>query len=81
MLERTGMYIGTAIASVINLMNVERIVVGGEITHARHLVIDSIVNRARELSFTPSFESTHILAGELDDAAGAVGAAFLANGL
>jgi glucokinase len=81
MLERTGMYIGTAIASVINLMNVERIVVGGEITHARHLVIDSIVNRARELSFTPSFESTRILAGELDDAAGAVGAAFLANGL
>ena len=81
MLERTGTYIGTAIASVINLMNVERIVVGGEITHARHLVIDSIVNRARELSFTPSFDRTRILAGELDDAAGAVGAAFLANGL
>jgi len=81
MLERTGTYIGTAIASVINLMNVERIVVGGEITHARHLVIDSIVNRARELSFTPSFERTRILAGELDDAAAAVGAAFLANGL
>jgi glucokinase len=81
MLERTGMYIGTAIASVINLMNVERIVVGGEITHARHLVIDSIVNRARELSFAPSFERTQILAGELDDAAGAVGAALLANGL
>lgn len=81
MLERTGTYIGTAIASVINLMNVERIVVGGEITHARHLVIDSIVNRARELSFTPSFERTQILAGELDDTAGAIGAALLANGL
>ena len=81
MLERTGMYIGTAIASLINLMNVERIVVGGEIMHARHLVIDSIVNRARELSFTPSFERTRILAGELDDAAGAIGAALLANGL
>lgn len=81
MLERTGMYIGTAIASVINLMNVERIIVGGDIMHARHLVIDSIVNRARELSFTPSFERTQLLAGELDDAAGAVGAALLANGL
>lgn len=80
MLERTGMYIGTAIASVINLMNIERIVVGGEIMHARHFVIDAIVNRARELSFTPSFEKTQIVAGELDDTAAAIGAALLANG-
>lgn len=79
MLERTGNYIGTAIASVINLLNIERIVVGGEIMHARHFVIDSIINRARELSFTPSFQHTEIFAGELDDVAGAVGAAFLAN--
>ena len=28
MLERTGVYVGTAIASVINLLNLERIVVG-----------------------------------------------------
>ena len=80
MLERTGMYIGTAIASVINLMNIERIVVGGEIMHARHFVIDAIIDRARELSFTPSFQRTEILAGELDDAAGAIGAALLAQG-
>lgn len=80
MLERTGTYIGSAIASVINLMNIERIVVGGEIMHARHFVIDAIVNRARELSFTPSFEKTDIVAGELDDAAAAIGAALLANG-
>jgi glucokinase len=81
MLERTGMYIGTAIASVINLMNIERIVVGGEIMHARHFVIDAIINRARELSFTPSFQRTEILAGELDDSAGAIGAALLAHGI
>ena len=80
MLERTGSYIGTAIASVINLMNIERIVVGGEIMHARHFVIDAIINRARELSFTPSFQRTEILAGELDDMAGAIGAALLAYG-
>ena len=80
MLERTGMYIGTAIASVINLLNIERIVVGGEIMHARHFVIDSIIDRARELSFTPSFQRAEILAGELDDTAGAIGAALLAAG-
>lgn len=79
MLERTGMYIGTALASVINLLNIERLVVGGEIMHARHFVINSIISRARELSFTPSFEQTEILTAELDDAAAAIGAALLAS--
>lgn len=80
MLDRTGLYIGSAIASVINLMNIERIVVGGEIMHARHFVIDSIVNRARELSFTPSFERTEILPGEINEYAAAIGVALIANG-
>ncbi|MGI9054942.1 MAG: ROK family protein [Pyrinomonadaceae bacterium] len=34
MLERTGTYVGMAIADVINLLNIEKIVVGGEIMQA-----------------------------------------------
>jgi glucokinase len=79
MLERTGMYVGTAIASVINLLNIERIVVGGEIMKAKHLVLDAIVNRARELAFEPSFNSTTIVEGELGNDAAAVGAALLSG--
>jgi predicted NBD/HSP70 family sugar kinase len=79
MLERTGNYVGTAIASVINLLNIERIVVGGEIMQAGRVVLDSIIRRAREISFTPSFNSTKIAAGELGLNASAVGAALLAN--
>ena len=79
MLERTGNYVGTAIASVINLLNIERIVVGGEIMEAGQVVLDSIIRRARELSFTPSFNSTKIAAGELGQNATAIGAALLAN--
>lgn len=80
MLERTGIYVGTAIASVINLLNIEKIVIGGEIMQARHIVLDALVGRARELSFRPSFESTQILAGELGHNASAAGAALLASG-
>jgi len=77
MLERTGMYIGTAIASVINLLNIEKIVIGGEIMKAKHLVLDAIIARARDLSFPRAFRSTEIVQGELGDDAAAVGAAFI----
>ena len=77
MLERTGMYVGTAVASVINLLNIERIVIGGAIMQAKHLVLDGVIERARELSFVPAFESTRIVEGELGPNAAAIGAAFI----
>ena len=75
MLERTGMYVGTAVATVINLLNIEKVVVGGEIMQAKHLVLDALIERARELSFAPSFDSTIIVEGELGLNAAAIGAA------
>jgi len=47
MLQRTGTYVGTAIAMVINLFNIERIVIGGEIMRAADVVLDGIIRRAR----------------------------------
>ncbi len=79
MLARTGGYVGTAVASVINLLNIERIVIGGEIMQARGLVLDAIVERAKELSFGPSFASTTIMQGELGENAAAIGVALLAR--
>jgi len=79
MLERTGSYVGTAIATVINLLNIEKIVIGGEIMHAGHLVLDAVTRRARELSFGPSFENAEIVSGELGENAAAIGAALIAS--
>ena len=79
MLKRTGIYVGTAIAGVVNLLNIEKVVVGGEIMQAEHLVLNAIIERARELSFAPSFEKTQIVEGELGENAAAIGAALLAN--
>lgn len=77
MLERTGMYVGTAVASVINLLNIERIVIGGEIMKAGDFVLDAIIGRAKELSFVPSFKTTEIVQGKFGENAAAIGAALL----
>jgi len=79
MLERTGFYIGTAIAGVINLLNIEKIVIDGDIMTSRNIVLDSIKDRAQELSFSPSFETVEIVQGRLGRNAGAIGAALLAD--
>ena len=79
MLERTGDYVGTAIASVINLLNIETIVLGGELMEAGNHVLDAVVSRARELSFGPSFANTRLLAGALGRNAAAAGAALIAG--
>lgn len=77
MLERTGMYVGIGVASVINLLNIEKIVVGGDVMEAESYVLPAIIERAKELSFTPAFETTQILAGELKNSAAAIGVALL----
>lgn len=79
MLQRTGMYVGAALAGVINLLNIEKVVVGGDIMQAKHLVLGGIVQRARELSFAPNFETVEIVEGELGQNAGATGVALLSG--
>ncbi|MBK9216744.1 MAG: ROK family protein [Chloracidobacterium sp.] len=79
MLGRTGVYVGSAIASVINLLNIEKIVIGGAIMEAKHIVLDAIIERAKEFSFAPAFDSTSIVEGELGPSAAAIGAAYLSR--
>ena len=79
MLERTGRYIGTAIAAVINLLNVERVVLGGAIMDAGNLILDPIIREARRRSFQPCFEAAQIVAAALSTDAVPVGAAMLAR--
>ncbi len=81
MLERTGGYVGTAIAGVINLLNIEKIVIGGEVMQAEDVVLNAIVEKARQLSFKPSFETTQIVVGELGGNVTAVGVALLSKSL
>lgn len=79
MLERTGIYVGTVIAGVINLLNIEKIVISGQIMEAENIVLDAIIRRARELTFAPSFEATQIVSSKLGENAAAIGAALLSR--
>ncbi|HWT02236.1 MAG TPA: ROK family protein [Pyrinomonadaceae bacterium] len=79
MLERTGKYIGAAVASVINLLNIERIVLGGSVMEAGPLILDSVIHEAERRAFQPCFEATQIVAAALGTDAVAVGAALLAR--
>jgi glucokinase len=79
MLERTGKYIGAAIASVINLLNTESIVLGGGVMEAGALILDPIVKEAQRRAFQPCFEATKIVAASLGTDAVAIGSALLAR--
>jgi glucokinase len=79
MIERTGRYIGTAVAGIINLLSLERVVLGGAVMEAGDLLLKPIVDAARKRSFLPCFESTKIVSGELGADAVAIGAALLAR--
>jgi glucokinase len=79
MLERTGKYIGAAIASVINLLNTESIVLGGGVMEAGSLILDPIVKEAQRRAFQPCFEATKIVAASLGTDAVAIGSALLAR--
>src|SRR6185295_12331498 len=60
MIERTGKYIGTGVASIINLLNIERIVLGGGVMQAGDLILNPIIQEAKRRAFLPCFEATQI---------------------
>lgn len=79
MIERTGKFIGTAVAGIINLLSPERIVLGGAVMDAGELILAPIVQEAGKRAFQHCYESTRIVAGELGVDAISAGAALLAR--
>ena len=79
MIERTGKYIGTGVASVINLLNIEKIILGGGVMDAGQLILNPIIQEAKRRAFQPCFEATEIVAATLGRDAITIGAAMLAH--
>jgi glucokinase-like ROK family protein len=79
MIERTGKYIGTGVATVINLLNIERIVLGGGVMDAGSLILNPIIQEAKRRAFQPCFDSTEIVAAKLGLDGAPIGAALLAR--
>jgi glucokinase len=78
-LKETGRVLGMAVASVINLLNVEVVVLGGGVMAARDLILGPIREEAQKGTMHPAFECCKIVAAELGQDAGIIGAALLAR--
>ena len=79
MIERTGKIIGTGVANVLNLLNIERVVLGGGVMDAGDLILNPIIHEAKRRAFQPCFEATTIVAATLGVDAVLIGAARLAR--
>lgn len=79
MLERTGRFLGVALATVVNLLNVEMITLGGGVMEAGDLILKPTIDEVRRRAFPPSFNNCRIVIAELGRSAGVIGAALLAG--
>jgi len=79
MIERTAKYIGTGVATIINLLNFERVVLGGGVMDAGELILNPIIAEVKRRAFQPCFEATQIVAATLGSNAIPLGAAMLAR--
>jgi glucokinase len=79
MMERTGMFLGIALATVVNLLNVEMVILGGGVMTAGDLILKPTIKETRRRAFPPAFNSCEIVIGKLGASAGVIGAALLAR--
>ena len=78
-LRETGRILGAAIASVINLLNVEVVVLGGGVMAAGELILGPIRDEVQHSVVQPCIECLKIVAAELGQDVGIIGAALLAR--
>ncbi len=71
---RAGEYIGIALGGLINLFNPEVIILDGGVARAGALLIDAIARTAEARSVKTAWRKTHIIPGDLDKNAIALGA-------
>ncbi len=75
--EETGYYIGLGIASMVNLLNPEMVVIGGGVAQAGALILDPIRRSARANAIKTMIDVCPIVPAELGDDAGIYGGASL----
>jgi glucokinase len=78
-LKETGRILGAAIASVVNLLNVEVVVLGGGVMAAGDLILEPIREGTYRGTVRPCFECCRVVVAELGQDAGIIGAALLAR--
>ncbi len=76
--ERAGAYLGTALANLINLLNPELIILGGDLVAAEQLLLDAVHASVRRHAIPRAVAESEIVASRLGPDAIAIGAATIA---
>ena len=79
--EQAGAYLGIAAASVVNLLNLEAIILGGGVAESFDLLAPVVRREIAERAFAVPGDRVRVLKGELGDDAGVLGAAATAFAL
>ena len=72
-----GEYLGTALASVVNLLNPEKIIIGGGVGQAGDMLFDAIRETINKRALAVSAQAVEIVPAELGESAGVIGASML----
>lgn len=75
--EETGYYVGLGIASMVNLLNPEMVVIGGGVAQAGELILEPIRRSAKANGIKTMMDVCPIVPAELGDDAGIFGGASL----
>ncbi|MBE7713340.1 MAG: ROK family protein [Cyanobacteria bacterium SIG26] len=78
--EIVGEYIGIGLTSVINLLNPEKVIIGGGVAEAGDLLFDPIRRTIKDRAMTVAGSSVEIVPAQLGNSAGVIGASMLIDG-
>lgn len=72
-----GEYIGIGLTSVINLLNPEKVIIGGGVAEAGDLLLDPIRKTIKERAMVVACSAVEIVPAQLGNSAGVIGASML----
>ena len=75
--ERMGEYIGIGLSSVVNLLNPEKIVVGGGVADAGDILFKPLIDTLKKRAMPIQAKSVSVVPAQLGNAAGVIGASLL----
>jgi glucokinase len=79
MLDRTGKWVGLALANIINLLNLDMVIMAGSVMVAGDLLLRSIIKEVQARALSAPKNHCRIVSSVLSGQAGLIGAAMLAR--
>jgi len=77
-MEKTGEYLGTGVANIINLFNPQMVIIGGGVAQAGNLILDPLKRTMKKRAFSVPAKTVKIVTASLGRDCTVIGAATLA---